>query len=221
MARNEVLNICFHGIGTPPRELDAGEEVYWVQTDPFLRILDEIATWPSVRISFDDGNASDARIGLPALVERGLSAQFFLLAGRLGGPGRLTMDGIRELVSCDMAIGSHGMSHRSWRRMDLATRDVELIEARQRLEDFVGSAVTEAACPRGSYDRRLLADLRRLGYRRVYTSDRRPARSDGWLQPRFSIRRDDTPESLRATVLSRSGLARTRLNIIGLVKRLR
>ena len=107
-------------------------------TPGFLRSLDEIATWSSVRISFDDGNASDMRIAMPALVERGLSAQCFLLAGRLGMPGSLDIDDVRELTSGGMSVGSHGMAHRSWRGMDPATRKAELIEARQRLEEVGG-----------------------------------------------------------------------------------
>lgn len=221
MARDSVLNICFHGIGTPQRELESGEDLYWVSTDRFSRILDEVATWPSARISFDDGNASDTQIALQALVERGLRAQFFPLAGRLGVQGSLACDDIRELANHGMTIGTHGMLHRSWRDMDPAMRAAELIEARQRLEEAAGCAVTEAACPMGRYDRRLLSDLRQLGYRRVYTSDRRPGRRGNWLQPRFSIRRSDTPESLRATVLNRPDLAWVRLNTIGLVKQLR
>jgi peptidoglycan/xylan/chitin deacetylase (PgdA/CDA1 family) len=222
MAGADVLNICFHGIGTPRRELEPGEDAYWVPSDRFLAILDEIATWPSARISFDDGNCSDTEIGLPALAQRGLTARFFVLAGRLGSPGSLTSADVRDLAGQGMTVGTHGMSHRSWRDMDPATRQAELVEARQRIADASGSAVTDAACPMGRYDRRLLSGLRELGYQRVYTSDRRPARSGSWLQPRFSVRRDDTPESLRATVLTRPGPAsRARLNLTGLAKQLR
>jgi hypothetical protein len=81
MAADNVLNVCFHGIGPPQRELEAGEDTYWLDTDCCLRILDEIATWPSVHVSFDGANVSDVQIALPTLVERGLRAQFFLLAG--------------------------------------------------------------------------------------------------------------------------------------------
>jgi peptidoglycan/xylan/chitin deacetylase (PgdA/CDA1 family) len=222
MAGDDVLNICFHGIGPPQRDLEEGENQYWVDTDRYLRLMDEIATWPSVRISFDDANVSDARIGLPALVERGLRAQFFLLAGRLGAPGSLSTDDVRELMRAGMAVGTHGMWHRPWPGMDPATRAEELIEARLRLEEVVSSAVTDAACPFGRYDRQLLGHLRRLGYQRVYTSDRRQARLGNWLQPRFSVRRDDSPESLRTAVLGSPGLAsRARQNIGGMVKRLR
>lgn len=222
MAEDDVMNICFHGIGTPRRELEPGEDAYWIDAARWLRILDEIAAWPSARISFDDANASDVEIALPTLVERGLRAQFFLLAGRLGQPGSLVVDDVRELRAHGMAIGNHGMSHRPWPKMNPATRDAELVEARRQLEDAAGTTITEAACPLGRYDRRLLSDLRRLGYLRVYTSDRRAARRDSWLQPRFSVRHDDTPESLRAAVMSRPGLAvRVRHDVTGLVKRLR
>ena len=222
MACDDLLNICFHGIGTPQRQLEPGEDAYWVDTDRYLRILDEIATWPSARISFDDANASDIQIGLPALVERGLEAQFFLLAGRLGKRGSLAVDDVRELIVRGMAIGTHGMSHRPWRGMSPATREAELVEARKRIEDVTGVAVTDAACPMGRYDRLVLSDLRRLGYHRVYTSDERAARPDSWLQARFSVRHADTPESLRAALLSRPSLARrARHNVVGLVKRWR
>jgi len=35
-----------------------------------------------VQLSFDDGNRSDVGIALPALLERELSATFFVVAGR-------------------------------------------------------------------------------------------------------------------------------------------
>jgi peptidoglycan/xylan/chitin deacetylase (PgdA/CDA1 family) len=222
MASGRVTNVCFHGIGTPQRELEPGEDVYWVAEDRFRRILDEVAAWPGVRISFDDGNASDLEIGLPALLERGLTADFFVLAGRLGQPGSLDEDGVRELRRHGMAIGTHGMWHRSWRGMDPRERQEEFVAARERLADVAGAPVDAAACPRGQYDRRVLADLRRQGYTRVYTSDRRPARAGSWLQPRFSVRRDDEPATLRLEALSPAPLARrTRNAAVGVVKRWR
>jgi hypothetical protein len=51
--------------------------------------------------------------------------------------------------------------------MNVATREAELVQPRRQIEDAAGVAVTEAACPLRRYDRRLLTDLRRLGYRRV------------------------------------------------------
>jgi hypothetical protein len=47
--------------------------------------------------------------------------------------------------------------------------------------------VTAAACPFGSYDRRVLTSLRRSGYTRVYTSDRGTSRPAAWVQPRNTV----------------------------------
>ena len=52
------------------------------------------------------GIASDVEIALPRLVERGLRAEFFVLAGLLGTPDRLDRDGVRELLTAGMSIGS-------------------------------------------------------------------------------------------------------------------
>jgi peptidoglycan/xylan/chitin deacetylase (PgdA/CDA1 family) len=217
-----MINVCFHGVGEPSRELEPGEDRYWVTVDTFHSVLDEIATWPDVRISFDDGNVSDLAHGLPALRERGLTATFFVLAQRLGLPGSLDADDVRALREAGMTIGSHGMDHRPWRGLSPQARERELVAARERIAAAAGIPVTEAACPLGRYDRRVLADLRRLGYARVHTSDRRHARPDAWLQPRFSVRREDSAASLRRVVLPRPGPARRlRLEAAGLVKSLR
>ncbi|WP_406046277.1 polysaccharide deacetylase family protein [Micromonospora sp. NBC_00898] len=222
MPGKPLVNICFHGIGTPKRDLEPGEDAYWIGADQYLRILDEIATWPSVQISFDDGNASDIELGLPALLERELTADFFVLAGRLDTAGSLSSNDVRELRRHGMGIGTHGMWHRSWRGLSAARRFEEFVTARQRLAEASRTAVEIAACPLGRYDRRALNSLRTLGYRRVYTSDRRRARAGAWFQPRFSVRNQDTPENLRAEALTGPDLAtRTRRRLAASIKRWR
>jgi peptidoglycan/xylan/chitin deacetylase (PgdA/CDA1 family) len=216
------VNILFHGIGTPGRELEPGEEHYWVGRGQFESLLDEVVSWPQTRLSFDDSNSSDVEIALPALVERGLTADFFVLAGRLGQPGSLGEDDLHTLAGSGMTVGSHGMHHHPWRGLDPATIDEELVAARDRLAGVLGRPVTTVGCPLGRYDRGTLAALRRLGYRTVFTSDRRPARPGSWLQPRFSVYRDDSPQTLRAAVLhSGHPAARARAAAVGVVKRWR
>ncbi|HTW16414.1 MAG TPA: polysaccharide deacetylase family protein [Nocardioides sp.] len=216
------LNLCFHGIGTPARDLEPGEAPYWIEVDLFHRVLDEVADDPRVRLSFDDGNASDAEVGLPALLERGLSATFFVLAGRLDQDGSLTRDQVLNLQQRGMTVGTHGMDHHPWRGLDRAAAHRELVEAREVLEALVDRPVEHAALPLGRYDRALLRRLRSLGYRSVHTSDRRWARDGDWLQPRFSLRAGDTMDSLRASVLRRPALPhRARGELVGLAKRLR
>ena len=216
------VNVCFHGIGEPGRVLEPGESPYWISHDAYLDILDVLADQPHVRISFDDGNASDIELGLPGLLERDLSATFFVLAGRLDRPGSLSKDDVRELVGHGMTIGTHGMDHRPWRGLDAGTRRRELEDARRVLRQVSGRPVTEAALPLGRYDRDLLAHLRDLGYTAVHTSDRRWARAGDWLQPRFSVREGDTADSVSRTMLGQQSAGRrAERALVGTVKRWR
>jgi peptidoglycan/xylan/chitin deacetylase (PgdA/CDA1 family) len=193
------LNLCFHGIGAPgQRALDPQEDSYWVATDAFEEMLDVIARSPPVGITFDDGNASDAQVALPALLSRGLRASFFVIAGRCDEPGSLSLADVRELVRQGMTVGCHGMRHRNWRRLDDDGIREEFVTARRLIGDAAGEPVRDAACPFGEYDRRVLHELRRHGFSRVYTIDGRPARPDAWLQHRYIVRSDDTPERIAA-----------------------
>lgn len=185
-----VLNLTVHGIGPAPRPLDPGEDTTWVTVEQFEQVLDAVAGRDDVRITFDDGNASDVEIALPRLLERGLTAEFFVLAGLLGEPGRLDAEGVRALAGAGMRIGSHGWAHRDWRRLTAEQADEEIVESSRVLGGLTGRPVARVAVPFGSYDRRVLRRLRGAGLSRVYTSDGGRARPDAWLQARTSLRHD-------------------------------
>ena len=191
-----AINLTFHGVGEPQRRLDPGEANVWVSRERFLSILDSVKDRADVRITFDDGNASDVTHALPALRERGLKATFFVVAGRLGAPLFLDAAAVKELADAGMTIGSHGMRHRAWRGLDDGALREELVDAKAILEDVVGRPVTQAACPFGSYDRRVLRRLRGSGYHHVYTSDRGTTSSREFLQARNSIGPHDEPAVL-------------------------
>lgn len=193
-----TVGICFHGIGACRTEREPGESRYWMPTDTFLRVLDELAATPGVSISFDDGNRSDVDIALPALRERGLRATFFALAGRLEDPASLGAADLRGLRAAGMSVGSHGWSHVPWRHLDAADAQLEFIDARRVLTEACGAQITDAALPLGRYDRQTLRRLKDAGYRSVYTSDRFPFTTRSWLRARYSVTGVDTPASVRA-----------------------
>ena len=192
-----TINLCFHGIGEPERELEPDEEQFWISSKRFDELLDAAEGMPSVNITFDDGNASDAAIALPALVARGLTAAFFVIAGRMGQPGSLRAADVRTLADAGMTIGSHGMRHVPWRFLDEPSLRDELDGAVPLIAEAAGREVDQASCPFGAYDRRVLRALRERGFSRVYTVDRRPAAPNAWLQGRFVIRSTDTADSIR------------------------
>lgn len=205
LARTQVLT--FHGIGDPVVPLGEGEGRYFLPLETYRRTmhaLDEHEARHGVRIrvTFDDGNLSDYEAGLPALAEAGRSATFFVLAGRIGRHGYLSGDQIREMRAAGMTIASHGFDHVDWRRLDEAGRRRELYDARRKIEDEAGVAVTEAAIPFGAFDRSVLHELKAAGYSRVYTSTSGLSFDGSWFCPRWSVTEDFDPDRDMAPRLS-------------------
>jgi peptidoglycan/xylan/chitin deacetylase (PgdA/CDA1 family) len=186
MAQRRYI-LTFHGLGAPPPWVGGSELSVWVERDVFERTLDDVLDRDDVDITFDDGNRSDLEIALPELTRRGLTAKFFIVAGRLGERGFLGKEDLRELAQAGMTVGSHGLHHRPWRALADADLADELGGAREQLEMALGAPVTEASCPFGEYDRRVLRHLRRTGFERVYTSDGGSTNPAAWLQARNTI----------------------------------
>jgi peptidoglycan/xylan/chitin deacetylase (PgdA/CDA1 family) len=184
MARGLILT--FHGLGQPPERIPVGERDVWVPLEWYEAI---VAALPreGVGLTFDDGNASDIESALPVLTERELSARFFPLAGRIGSVGYLDAEDIAELSAAGMKIGSHGCHHRDWRGLTDAELREELIASRAMLADLASAEIAEAACPFGSYDRRVLRALRASGYERVFTSDGGTHSVGSWLCSRTTV----------------------------------
>ncbi len=198
LASTLVLN--FHGLGEPPAGLDAAALRYFVTEKVFtdtIHMLNaaERASGRRVRITFDDGNASDITLALPQLIDAGRSATFFVLAGRIGTPGYLCGADLREMEAAGMSIGSHGWNHVDWTRTSGASRHHELRDARSRIEDEIGGRVTEAAPPFGRFDKPLLRDLKREGYERVYSTVHGLSYDRSWFCPRWSATDTFNPQT--------------------------
>ncbi len=191
-----ILN--FHGVGPLTRDVDPGERDCWLETGHFEEILDLVRGDHRVSLTFDDGNASDFEIALPMLVDRGMRAAFFICSGRLGEATFLDSQQVRELDRRGMEIGSHGVGHLPWRSLDDHRLTEELRASRAALKSVCGSVVDAAACPFGSYDRRVLRALDAAGYRTVFTSDGGPCAGRGRLRARNTIKRTTTPRDIQS-----------------------
>jgi peptidoglycan/xylan/chitin deacetylase (PgdA/CDA1 family) len=187
-----VHNVTFHGVGPPPDDVSEEEAGWWVTERQFLDVLDATEGRPDVRLFFDDGHRSDIGIVLPALLQRGRLATFFVVAGLVGKPGRLSGEDVRTLALASMTIGSHGMTHRSWRGLSIPDLTREVTRSRDLLSELSGFRTASAAMPFGAYDARVLRVLRDAGYSAVFTCDGGHARLGQWLQTRRVVTmRDD------------------------------
>lgn len=214
------IGLIFHGIDAPGRPLEPGEAPYWIGVERFEALLDAIAADPGrYRITFDDGNLSDHAIALPRLLARGLRAEFFVLTGRVGQPGSLGEAEIADLLAAGMGIGSHGVAHRDWRKLDSAGLRHELEESKATLERLCGRPVTAAGIPFGGWNARVLRALRRAGYQSAWSSDGGRMRPDAFLRPRRSVRGDMDAAALRDLLDGRTGPVRALRRGLGMALR--
>jgi peptidoglycan/xylan/chitin deacetylase (PgdA/CDA1 family) len=215
-----ILN--FHGVGPIPRSLEDAERNCWLEEDFFAAVLDLVRTSENVKLTFDDGNASDFEIVLPHLRRRGLPATFFVCSDRLDQPTFLSRAHVRQLRAEGRDVGSHGAEHLSWRNLSSGRLAVELENSRRVLDEVCRAPIDSAACPFGAYDRTVIHGLRRAGYNRVYTSDGGIAVAGGWLQARNTVTRSMTLDQVSRLIrLKSGGVAQGLINFRKLIKRLR
>lgn len=196
-----VRIINFHGVGAPKRQLEPGEEPYWISETFFLQILDQVALHigdkgQEVRLTFDDGNVSDIEIGASHLNDRSLTASFFVLSGRLNLAGSLSTGSLNKLVDMGHEVGTHGHVHRDWRQLNQTETQEEFAIARAMIEDAAGIPITSAAIPFGAYNRKVLRTLKHHDYKTVYSSDAGATAPNAWLKPRWSVRSDHKVEDV-------------------------
>lgn len=172
----DMFVINFHGIGDAVRRLQPGEGTYWISPSEFDAVLDFIASSQGIAIdiTFDDGNISDYAIAAPKLKARGLSAMFFVLAGKLGEKGYLSVQQVRDLSDNGFQIGSHGSHHLVWTTLSDKQLSLELMKSKSELELITGREIQHVAIPYGRYNRRVLQEIGRSGYRFAYSSDGGP-----------------------------------------------
>lgn len=189
----------------PPGCIGDVDPEMWITEEQFEQTL-ELLT-PKTCLTFDDGFGCCWDIAFPAIQRRGMVAKFFVTVGNLGKQGYLKEDQVREMSRAGMLIGTHGMHHRPWRKLNENAMHEEIFEAKERLETLLEGPVREAACPFGAYDRRTLDALRNSGIQTVYTSDRALPESNFWIVPRYTIRKSHTPECLEEIVAGKHDIS--------------
>ncbi|MBS7811739.1 polysaccharide deacetylase family protein [Roseococcus pinisoli] len=186
--------LIFHGVGAlPSRAVDSAERNFWSREDTLLGVANAAVIDNCIEITFDDGNISDLRVAAPILAERGLSATFFILGGRIGWQDFLSARDIRELDRLGMVVGSHGMDHVHWPAVDDVALHRELAVSKSVLEDILGKPVLTAAVPFGDFDGRSLRKALSVGYQNVYTSSGGFASKVMRILPRTSVRNESYP----------------------------
>jgi peptidoglycan/xylan/chitin deacetylase (PgdA/CDA1 family) len=188
----------------------AGAARYKLSLGEFRAHLRAIASVSSMALpptfTFDDGGSSACRIALE-LEQYGWLGHFFVTTGRIGSPGFLDSDQIRNLRARGHRVGTHSRSHPA--RMSSCSPDQLIAEWRdssRHLAGILGEPVTLGSVPGGYYSRGVaeaaaLADLRLL-----FTSEpttREWTVSGCTVVGRYTIYRGMSPRAAAALVSPR------------------
>lgn len=222
--------LCYHSLdpaGGPHTSAtpdEFGRHLDWLsarsEVVPLGAVVDRLAApsdgRPIVAVTFDDGYEDNHAHALPALVDRGLTATFFVTSGfvddfggtraRMAGVWSdpapslrpMTWSQVDEMVHAGMEIGGHTRTHRNLAALTPVEARQEIGDDRRRIEDKLGRAVTSFAYPFGRPGHDVTVATTEtatlLGYQRAVTvSFRRVERSTAALaMPRIPIRHDST-----------------------------
>ena len=167
-------------------------------------------------ITFDDGYRDNYEHAFPALLDLGISATFYVIAGLIAdkamtpklqiyrGLKMMTKGQIIEMSNSGMEIGSHTWSHYPLKHADKKTLRYELETSKKYLEDILSREVTSFSYPNGEVPINIseveLFDLfEEIGYTSVttcrwgcITNQSHPLRLERQIIEAF-----DTPEEFR------------------------
>lgn len=185
----------------------------FVDVDTLLGALDGDRELPprSLLLTFDDAYVDLLEVALPVLVERGIPAVVFAVAGRLGATNEwdsrnrattldlLDADGLRALVAKGVEVGSHTTTHRRLDEVPAGEWEGELTGAADRLEAAGLSRPRTFSYPYGAWSPALAAAAREAGYRLAFTVDwgEVAAGADPYALPRVEVHAGDGPRGLR------------------------
>ena len=126
-----------------------------------------------VVLTFDDGRAGVLRYAAPYLAKAGLPSTIYVVTDWLDAheipeyerySEFLGWRDLAELRAAGMGIESHGVSHRTLKKLPPDEVERELRDSRRVLEDKLGEPVVHFSFPRGRTRRALERRVRRAGY---------------------------------------------------------
>ncbi len=174
--------ITYHSIEKPLDE--AGNELYCVPMEEFKAQMDIVNS--KAKLTFDDGDITNYTYAYPVLKEKGMKAYFFILVSKVGEPGYMAWQQIKELRDAGMTIGSHGMMHRILTILSENELDYELKDSKKILEDNLQQPIEYLSLPRGFYDHKVIAKAKEAGYKAAFSSN--PEDEDDFLHGRIAVK---------------------------------
>lgn len=172
----------------------AREGYHTISLDGYIDFTEGKKSLPPkpIIITFDDGQASNYSHAFPILKKYGLTAAFFLIAGRMDTAGMLSWAQIREMQMEGMSFGSHTLTHPIPAQLTDKELTYELAESKRLLEQRLGKRVRFLSSPTGYFNKAISRIAKETGYEAVCigTFGINGADADLFSLKRMAVKRD-------------------------------
>ncbi len=124
----------------------------------------------AVAITFDDGYKDNLK-AVRLLKEYGFPATIFVIVGRIGEEGYLSVEDLRQIEAhTKVRIGSHTINH--YVLYEAPDPELEIKGSKARLEKMLGHEVRTISYPVGGFNRKILRLVKEAGYCCAFTTNR-------------------------------------------------
>lgn len=192
---SQLITLMYHSIYSCDEEwqqIKPEDQPYALHIDTFnlhldylinndINIIDpeQLKTLPrnekkSILITFDDGHIGFFKHAFPALLQRKLSAIFFITPDLIDQPKPseyCTWNQLKEMTDAGMSIQSHGQSHGFFADMSNEKSNDELLTSKSNIEKNTHNKVWAISFPGGRYQQKNIKQGLQLGYSHFFTSD--------------------------------------------------
>lgn len=126
----------------------------------------------TVVLTFDDGFADNYTNAFPLLRQYGFPAAMFISTAKVGQPGYVTWDQLREMAAAGITIGSHSIAHEYLPDLPSDRIAHEISDSRRILEQRLGMPVRHFSYPVGGFNDDIKRLVRQAGYVSAVTTNR-------------------------------------------------
>ncbi len=169
---NKVLYLIKRGLFEAQMRYLADQNFQTVLVEDLISVADARGLLPdrAICLTFDDGNASDYLVAFPVLRNYDLRATFFVVTERVGRPGHVTWDQLKEMSAHGMSVQSHSDTHPFLSQCTASEIREELVQSKAIIENHIEKPVEIFAVPGGDWNERFRTMVKDCGYQAICTS---------------------------------------------------
>jgi peptidoglycan/xylan/chitin deacetylase (PgdA/CDA1 family) len=155
----------------------------------------------SVVVQFDDGYEDNYTYAFPILKKYGFPAIVFLVSDKVGTPGFLTWDQIKEMEKYNFIAGAHTRHHVYLPRVTPEMARDEIAGSKKIIENHLGHPIRYFSYPSGGFSTEIKGLVQQAGYAAAVTTNRGKNRYNVDLYELKRIRMNSTDDRFSGLIL--------------------